>query len=68
MGVEAVYVGTAPGYRLEETAQAGKTAGAGAEAAEKTTTGPEAAVGAVRRVSRRRGGGEGGLVGRLLEG
>ncbi len=33
LGVEAVYVGAAPGYRLEEAAQAGKTAGAGAEAA-----------------------------------
>ncbi len=30
VGVEAVYVGVASGYRLEETAQAGKTAGTGA--------------------------------------
>ena len=30
VGVEVVYVGAAPGYRLEEAAQAGKTAGAGA--------------------------------------
>jgi hypothetical protein len=55
VGVETVYVGAAPGYRLEETAQAGKTAGTGAaegvrrrggggEAAEKTTTGAEAAL------------------------
>ena len=69
MGVEAVYVGAAPGYRLEETAQAGKTADAGAEAAEKTATGAEAAVGVERRGGRRRGGGEGGgAVERLLEG
>jgi hypothetical protein len=68
LGVEAVFMGAAPGYRLEEVAQAGKTAGAGAEAAEKTATGAEAAVGAVRRVGRRRGGGEGGsVVERLLE-
>ncbi|MFZ8807724.1 MAG: hypothetical protein ACO2PN_06425 [Pyrobaculum sp.] len=55
LGVEAVYVGAAPGYRLEKTAQAGKTAGAGAaggvrrrggggKAAEKTATGAEAAL------------------------
>jgi hypothetical protein len=62
LGVEAVYVGAAPGYRLEEAA--GKTAGA--EAAEKIATGTEAAVGAVRRGGRRRGE-EGGLE-RLLEG
>jgi len=61
LGAEAVFMGTAPGYKLEKTAQADtdKTAGAGG-AAEKTTTGAEAAVGAVRRVGRRRGGGEGG--------
>jgi len=28
LGVEVVYVGVAPGYRLEEAAQAGKTVGA----------------------------------------
>jgi len=63
LGVEAVFMGTAPGYKLEKTAQAdtGKTAGAGG-AAEKTATDAEAAVGAVRSVSRRRGGGEGGGV------
>jgi len=61
LGVEAVFMGTAPGYRLEKTAQAGETAGAGG-AAEKTATDAEAAVGAVRSVSRRRGGGEGGGV------
>ena len=62
MGVEAVYVGAAPGYRLEEAAQTSKTAGAGAEAAEKAATGAEAAVGVERRVGWRRGGGEGGGV------
>jgi hypothetical protein len=81
LGVEAVFMGVAPGYRLEkpaqadtgktagagggEAAQAGKKAGAGAEAAEKTATGAEASVGAVRRGGRR-GGEEGGLE-RLLE-
>jgi hypothetical protein len=30
VGVEAVYVGAAPGHRLEKTAQASKTAGTGA--------------------------------------
>jgi hypothetical protein len=68
LGVEAVYVGAAPGYRLEKTAQAdtSKTAGAGAEAAEKTATDAEAVV--ERRGGRRRGGGEGGgVVERLLE-
>jgi hypothetical protein len=61
LGVEAVYVGVAPGYRLEEAAQADKTADADAEAAERTTTGAEAAVGFKRR------GGEGGWVERVLE-
>jgi hypothetical protein len=69
VGVETVYVGVAHGYRLEETAQINKTAGAGAETAEKTATGAEAVVGVERRVGRRRGGGEGGgVVERLLEG
>ncbi len=36
MGVEAVFEGTAPGYKIEKTA--------GAEAAEKTSTGAEAAL------------------------
>jgi hypothetical protein len=44
VGVEAVYVGAAPGYRLEERAQTGKTTGAGAEAVEETATGAEAVV------------------------
>ena len=47
-------MGAAPGYRLEKTAQASKTAGADAEAAEKTATGAEAALderrGGVERV------------------
>jgi hypothetical protein len=60
VGVEAVYVGAAPGYRLEEAAQTSKTAGAGAEAAEKTATGAEAALDERRRE-------EEGWVGRLLE-
>ncbi len=42
-------MGVAPGYRLEKTAQAGKTADGGAEAAEKTATSAEAAVGVKRR-------------------
>ncbi len=75
LDVEAVYVGAAPGYRLEEAAQSGKTAGAGAEAAEKTATGTEAAGGVKRRGAagrgvvstgnRRRGEEEGGVE-RLL--
>ncbi len=52
LGVEAVYVGAAPGYRLEEAAQTSKTAGAGAEAA----------VGALRRGEK-----EGGWVEHVLE-
>jgi hypothetical protein len=35
LGVEATFTGVASGYRLEEAAQTSKTAGAGAEAAEK---------------------------------
>jgi len=54
LGIEAVFEGAAPGYRLEKMA--------GAEAAEKTATGVEAAVGVERSVGRRRGGGEGGGV------
>jgi hypothetical protein len=69
LGVEAVFMGTAPGYRLEEAAQAGKTAGAGAEAAEKTATGAEAAVGVKRRGAAGRGVAStgGGGVERVLE-
>jgi len=68
LGVEAVYVGVALGYRLEKATQAdtSKTASAGTEAAEKTATDAEAVV--ERRGGRRRGGGEGGgVVERLLE-
>jgi len=68
LGVEAVFTGVASGYRLEEAAQAGKTASAGAETTEKTATGAEAAVGVERRGGRRRGEEEGGWVERLLEG
>jgi len=50
--VEAVFEGVAPGYRLP---QADKTAGADAEAAEKTTTGVEAAVGVERGGAAERG-------------
>jgi len=60
LGVEAVYVGVAPGYRLP---QADKTAGAGAEAAEETATGVEAAVGVERGGAAERGN----AVERLLE-
>jgi hypothetical protein len=60
VGVEVVFEGTAPGYRLE------KTAGASAEAAEKTATSAEATLDE-RRGGRRKGE-EGGWVGRLLEG
>jgi hypothetical protein len=71
-GVEAVYVGAAPGYRIEKSTQAdtGKTAGAGGgEAAEKAAAG---AAGGVKRRSaaeaaldERRD--EEGVVERLLE-
>ena len=74
LGEEAVYVGAAPGHRLEEAARASKTAGAGAEAAEKTATDAEAAVGVERRGAAGRGvvsaggqRGEGGWVERVLE-
>jgi len=63
-GVEAVFEGAAPGYRLEKTAQAdtSKTAGAGGgEAAEK------AAAGAAGGVKRRGAAGRGDAVERLLE-
>ncbi len=61
MDVETVYVGAAPGYRLEKTAQAGKTAGGGGEAA------GAAGRGVVSAGDGRRRGEEGGWVGRLLE-
>jgi hypothetical protein len=61
LGVEAVYVGAAPGYRLP---QADKTADADAEAAEKTATDAEAVV--ERRGAAGRGVGGGGVE-RVLE-
>ena len=72
VGVEAVCVGAAPGYRLEEAAQEGKTAGAGAEAAEKTATGAEAVVerrggGEEADVERKDAAGRGGELERVLE-
>jgi hypothetical protein len=60
VGVEAVFMGTASGYRLEEATQTSETAGAGAETTEKITTGAEAAVGVEHRLGRRRGGRRGG--------
>jgi hypothetical protein len=60
VGVEVVFEGTAPGYRLE------KTAGASAEAAEKTATDAEATLDE-RRGGRRKGEEE-GWVERVLEG
>jgi len=65
-GVEAVFEGAAPGYRLEKTAQAdtSKTAGAGAEAAEKAAAG---AAGSVKRRGAAGRGVGGGGVERLLE-
>jgi hypothetical protein len=81
LGVEAVFTGVAPGYRLKEAAQDGAGAaegvrrGGGGEEAEKTATGGEAVVerrgaagrGVVSAGSRRRGEEE-GVVERLLEG
>jgi hypothetical protein len=71
LDVEAVFEGTAPGYRLEKTAQAGKTAGAGG-AAEKTATGAEAVVerrggGEEADVERKDAAGRGGELERVLE-
>jgi len=66
VGVEAVFEGVAPGYELEEAAQADKTAGAGAEAAEKTTTDAEVAAGVERKDAAGRGVGGGGVE-RMLE-
>jgi hypothetical protein len=65
LGVEAIFTGVAPGYKLEEAA--GKTAGA--EAEEKTATGAEAAVGVKRRSAAGRGvvSTSGGRVERVLE-
>jgi hypothetical protein len=57
VGVEAVFTGVAPGYRLEKTAQASKTTSAGGgEAAEKVATDAEAAAGVGRGVVSAGGG------------
>ena len=61
LGVEAVFAGTVPGYRLEKAAGAG-----GGEAAEKTATDAEATLDE-RRGGWRRGEEEGGGLERLLE-
>ena len=59
LGVEAVYVGAAPGYRLEKTAQPGKTADAAEDGKRRG--------GVVSAGGGRRGGGEEGGVERLSE-
>ena len=51
LSVDVVFTGVAPGYRLEKTAQAGGTAGAGGGSAEKVATDTAGGVG------RRDGGG-----------
>jgi hypothetical protein len=56
VGAEAVFEDVAPGYRLEKTAQIGKTVGAAED-----VKGGEEAAGVDRRCE------EGGWVGRLLE-
>jgi hypothetical protein len=62
VGVEAVFMGTAPAYRLEKTAQAGKTADAAEDVKHRDGGREEADV--------ERGGaaGRGNAVERLLEG
>ena len=59
LGVEAVFEGTAPGYRLEKTAQAGKTADAAEDVKRRD--------GVVSAGDGRRRGEEGGWVERVLE-
>jgi hypothetical protein len=59
LDVEAVFMGTAPGYRLEKTAQAGKTADAAEDVKRRG--------GVVSAGDGRRRGEEDGWVGRLLE-
>jgi len=66
VGVEAVYMGVAPGYRLEEAAQAGKTADAGVAEDVKRRGGGEEAVGVERGGAAVRGVGGGGVE-RVLE-
>ena len=80
LGVEAVFAGTAPGYKLEKTAQASKTAnetaGGWEKVAEKTATSAAENIkrrGAAGRGVESAGGGrrrreeEGGRLERLLE-
>ncbi len=76
VGVEAVFEGVSPGYRLEEAAGASaeKTAGGGEEVAEKTSTGAAenikrrgAAGGVESAGGGRRRGEEEGWVERVLE-
>jgi len=72
LGVEAVYVGAAPGYRLEEAARAGKTADADAAEDVKRRDGgreeaEKAAAGAALSAERRGAAGRGDAVERLLE-
>jgi hypothetical protein len=55
VGVEAVFMGVAPGYRLEKTAQAGKTADAGVTEDVKRRGGGEEAAGVERRGAAVRG-------------
>jgi hypothetical protein len=59
LDLEAIYVGAAPGYRLEKTAQAGKTADAAEDVKRRG--------GVVSAGDGRRRGEEGGWVERLLE-
>jgi hypothetical protein len=59
LDLEAVYVGAAPGYRLEKTAQAGETADAAEDVRRRG--------GVTSAGDGRRRGEEGGWVGRLLE-
>ena len=63
LGVEAVYVGAAPGYRLEEAARAGKTADADAAEDVKRRDGGREEAG----VERRGAAGRGDAVERVLE-
>jgi hypothetical protein len=66
LGVEAVFEGVAPGYRLEEAAQAGKTADAGVAEDVKHRDGGREEAGVERRGAAVRGVGGGGVE-RLLE-
>jgi len=72
LGVEAVFEGVAPGYRLEEAARAGKTADADAAEDVKRRDGgreeaEKAAAGAALSAERRGAAGRGDAVERLLE-